>query len=134
MYPYEIDPSSPSSPYYEHRIVLEKIRLATVEMFSKDVFESVDAEWFADEVARRIHLRVKAGIFAEHAKTYQVKYPTDWWQHFKLRWFPKRLRDRYPVQYHVERFDAKIVYRDFKPSFPDKQPYVIWQVKGGYGD
>lgn len=126
MYPYEIDPSSPSSPYYEHRVVLERIKVAAARAFSENMISDVDAKWLADEVFHSFQLHVKGDLFGEKAGTYEVKYPRDWWQHFKLRWFSKRLLDRYPVQYTVERFDAKVVYRDFKPSLPDKRPFVIW--------
>ncbi len=27
-----------------------------------------------------------------------METPSDWWQHFKLRWFPRWLKKRYPVK------------------------------------
>jgi len=29
-----------------------------------------------------------------------IKYPIDWWQAFKERWFPKLILSRYPVKYN----------------------------------
>jgi len=29
----------------------------------------------------------------------EAAYPRDWWQHFKERWFPQILLNRFPIQY-----------------------------------
>ena len=42
----------------------------------------------------------------------EVKYPRDWWQHFKLRWFPIWLKKRYPVIFTVETIKVSCVYPD----------------------
>ena len=31
-----------------------------------------------------------------------IRYPKDWWQAFKYRWFPSWLKGRFPIEYHVE--------------------------------
>lgn len=35
----------------------------------------------------------------------EIKYPMDWWQAFKERWFPKFLLKRFPVDYRIWKID-----------------------------
>lgn len=40
----------------------------------------------------------------------EVRYPADWWQAFKGRWFPRWLLRRFPVRETVVRMEAKALY------------------------
>jgi hypothetical protein len=46
-----------------------------------------------------MQLRMRLEIPALWHKSVEIKYPLDWWQSFKERWFNKPLLKRYPVQY-----------------------------------
>jgi len=35
----------------------------------------------------------------------EIKYPLNWWQAFRERWFPKFVLDRWPVKYHTWKID-----------------------------
>lgn len=38
---------------------------------------------------------------------FKRQWPADWWQAFKERWFPKWLKDRFPVRYEVFEIDER---------------------------
>ena len=44
----------------------------------------------------------------------EVKYPLDWWQSFKERWFPKWVLRRWPVRYHYEKWEACAMLPDLE--------------------
>lgn len=62
----------------------------------------------------------------EQLHTISVNYPADWWQHFKLRWFPKWLTRKYPVEYKTVSYDIKALYSTLKPSLPEYRSNVIF--------
>jgi hypothetical protein len=35
----------------------------------------------------------------------EIRWPLDWWQHLKERWFPKFALKRWPVRYHTFKID-----------------------------
>lgn len=41
----------------------------------------------------------------------EIKYPADWWQHFKERFFPSYLLARFPVEYKTVRVLTKRLIR-----------------------
>lgn len=47
-------------------------------------------------------------VYGEKIK--EIKYPKDWKEAFKERWFPKWLLKRYPVKYY--RYNFKLIYPD----------------------
>ena len=51
-----------------------------------------------------------------------IKYPQDWQEAFKERWFPKWLLKKYPVKYTKEKVSAKIFYPEIK--IPATKSYV----------
>lgn len=63
---------------------------------------------------------------------FDCEYPADWWQHFKLRWFPAWALRRWPVRatkVHEEqshRFRTVALLPEFKyEAPPNTGPYVI---------
>jgi len=75
--------------------------------FSKHVFFTTD----------EIYTRIKGYVFAEKesVKRQEIKYPLDWWQAFKERWFGKLLLKRWPVLYKVVILDVRVLYPCYKP-------------------
>jgi hypothetical protein len=55
------------------------------------------------------------------------RYPRDWWEAFKERWFPRFLLRRYPVQYVVIDIYQPI-YGPVCPHLevPDEQMHLEW--------
>jgi hypothetical protein len=111
---------------------MQRISFAAQQAFTKNMLHDVDTKWIEDSVFDTMTLNVRGRIWAEKAGTYEVKYPADWWQHFKLRWFNHWLLRHYPVRYKTERVDAHVVYKQFVPSMPDKQPHLVIVPKDSY--
>lgn len=61
-------------------------------------------------------IQVHGYLYGEHASYKQVKFPADWWQAFKARWFPAWALRRWPVVHTTVRFEAKAIYPHFRPS------------------
>jgi hypothetical protein len=48
-------------------------------------------------------MQITTMVAGERVK--EIKYPLDWWQAFKERWFPKLFLRRWPVKYHTWKVD-----------------------------
>jgi len=69
-----------------------------------------------------IGVSVRGFIWGEPLQKKTIRAPSNWWQHFKERWFPGWAKRRWPVQYRVEILEAHALYP--KVSFPDS-PHAI---------
>ena len=114
-----------SSPLDTRTITMRRIAFAAQQAFTKNLLHDVETRWIDDYVFDSISLMVRGKIWAEEAGVYEIKYPADWWQHFKLRWFNKWLLRRYPVRYKTERVDAYVVYERYQPAMPQHQPRLV---------
>jgi hypothetical protein len=86
-------------------IQLEKLQIGCEFRISK----KVDANYFDDMVAYRI----KGYVWSQDAgKKVEFKYPADWWQAFKERWFKGWFLKNYPVKYTHKEFQVKATYPD----------------------
>lgn len=48
-------------------------------------------------------MQITTMVAGERVK--EIRYPLDWWQAVKERWFPKLFLRRWPVQYHIWKID-----------------------------
>jgi len=55
-------------------------------------------------------IRVRCRVYGEDLEP--IRYPADWWQALKDRWFPAWLRRRYPVVYTA--IDVAAMYPDLR--------------------
>lgn len=69
---------------------------------------------------RAMVLKLKGYVLSENLERYEIKYPKDWWEAFKERWFPDRLLKKYPVKYTTEVIDLKALYPKLKVSLPEE--------------
>jgi len=55
------------------------------------------------------------------------KWPADWWQAFRERWFPKRWLERHPVKYEAVDIDRQL-YAAVCPhvAIPGSQKHLEW--------
>lgn len=103
-----------------HRTVtLQENRLKSRAVVEDFEFANLDIQYLQDRILNRSILELKARVAGNDIKTV-VKYPSDWKQAFKERWFPVWLLNKYPVEYTT--YDAKILYPTI--SIPDHQYYV----------
>jgi hypothetical protein len=71
-----------------------------------------------------LYVTLYAWVYGEQEKEYSTTYPAGWWEAFKDRWFPRWLKDRYPVSRTTFSVRADLVYTDFKPQMP-KEPHKL---------
>ncbi len=88
-----------------HEYVAERIRLGSIEYFSDAALGTMDAELesFLDQAIEGVGLRLRAYVYAMPKETIEIhlKYPDDWWQAFRERWFPDWWLRRWPVVYDL---------------------------------
>lgn len=77
-----------------------------------------DSDKYFDELSKDIIYRTKVFIWQQELDKKTIKYPKDWWEAFKERWFPRWLKKRYPIkcQYYV--FEPKYYFP--KLTLPDE--------------
>ena len=68
---------------------------------------------------------MKASIFGEQVLYEEVRYPKDWWQAFKDRWFPLWAKKRWPPKFTLRTFDARFVYPSIKSDEHQSYKYTI---------
>jgi len=75
------------------------------------VSREVDAQYTDNYIA----YQVRGYVWSQDAgKKVSFKYPADWWQAFKERWFHGWLLRRFPVVYTHKEFQVKATYPDLK--------------------
>ncbi len=57
-----------------------------------------------------------------------VKYPADWWQHFKQRWFPLWAQQRWPSLMTTEVFDAGVYAPELILEKQDGTRYATFTI------
>jgi hypothetical protein len=110
-----------------NQVTLEKLKVAFMMdlgdlLQDPQVDVSQQFEFFRDT----IHARIKGFVWAEEeaAQRIAVKYPSDWWQAFKERYFTDWMLKRWPVQYERFAWDVRCLYPEFRPALPN-QKYVL---------
>ena len=111
-------------------VSLEKIRFGMQQVFS-DHFLDAQAESFVDHLVGQFGVRVSGYLWGESVKSYTVRYPRDWKEALKekwyeiddyyLRWLPESFKRKHPVIYTVHNLDLKALYPDIKVSLPDNR-------------
>lgn len=69
------------------------------------------ARELVDDKDQYIGYRIRGYVWSQDAgKKVEFKYPVDWWQAFKERFFKGWLLERYPVKYTHKFFEVKATY------------------------
>lgn len=90
------------------RVMLEKFKYAINYHIDQEDFmaPNIDVEQTINFITNQVVLTFRADIVGQ--KLEDFKYPADWFQAFKERWFPKWLLDKFPVKYKV--LEVKALY------------------------
>jgi len=76
---------------------------------------------FLEHAAGDIIAQVRGFVWGERVDALSISHPSDWWQAFKDRWFPRWLLKKYPVKFTKHCFDVRALYPNFKPSVPTEK-------------
>lgn len=95
-----------------------------------------DVHDFAKDCINRMCVELEAMFAGERFnKVTQIKAPANWKEAFKehwfqewrypkwLRWLPRKLLKKYPIQYNVWTIDVELLYPKIKPSLDE--PYKM---------
>lgn len=88
------------------QIDLQKLRFAVSQRISQAQLLDFSVDTFQDFFTEDLTYRLKAAVWARHIGSDDVRFPADWWQAFKERWFPRWVNRRWPVQYRTFTIDA----------------------------
>jgi hypothetical protein len=93
-------------------IQLDVIKLAAQQRIDRDFLTHADLEineMLGDAFARYIRLEWRmVGQKSVDQNTWVL--PSDWWQYFKQRWFPKWLLKRHPVKFTTYKLNMLCAY------------------------
>jgi hypothetical protein len=72
----------------------------------------------ASMIADNFEMSVRGFVYAEEesVRRFEIHYPSSWWQHFKQRFFFKRMLRKWPVKETVHRVDVEAIYPEFRPK------------------
>ena len=104
---------------YYREVELNKLKFGLQQYLSSELID-LKADVRYDHFTQMIVAEITGYILSEDLKRYEFKWPRDWWQAFKERWFHGWLLERYPVEYMVKVVDIKAIYPDLhkKISMP----------------
>ena len=108
---------------------LERFKIGVVRAISPYLIDArMEIDW--DAIFESYAVEIRGYVWSEPVQYKEIKYPADWWQAFKARWFPDWAKMRWPVEYMVHVIDIKAVYPEFRPSVPDENYrfYVLESV------
>ena len=102
-------------------VTLDKLIIGCNTIISEEMGREVNGSWRDDFITGEIILMFRSYVYAEAESLQEktVKYPSNWWQAFKDRWFPEWLLEKYPVDIVQITLKAKCLYPDFVPAIPD---------------
>jgi hypothetical protein len=106
------------------KILLEKIRFyIKAEQSLEFLRNCIQPEVTLDDFAKTLVGCIKAELTSQKLSHIDIKYPANWWEAFKERWFLKWLLKKFPVIYHEEHYDVHA----FHPTYilPDEKGVVI---------
>ncbi|GAH23701.1 unnamed protein product [marine sediment metagenome] len=97
-----------------YKVILERLRFKAKEFITKEMLTSVNVEFLESHFNDGISFNWHAAIAGQNLRT--IRYPKDWWQAFKERWFPEKFKERWPIEYKI--IDIYALYPSI--AMPDK--------------
>ncbi len=110
-------------------IALKRVRFEIERFCAQQQFDpremSRNAEMsahFVDEMSRMMVLKLMTKIATKKFDMKGVRFPADWWESFKNRWFPRWALKRWPVQWTQVELTGSAYYPDIE--IPNHQAFV----------
>lgn len=101
------------------QIFLEKFYIAQSEILDDVVIHNFKADLFKNILDKNI-LILKGFVLGEQLEHVVIKYPINWIQAFKERWFPMWLLRKFPVKYKVYDVDFRVTYPKYNVALPNE--------------
>lgn len=100
-------------------VELERIKFGLAMALDKE-WMGASVEFRDDFFTDRIVMQAHGYLWGRNEELVEIRYPKDWREAFKERWFPVLLLKRYPVVYKAHRIDVREIYPDYRPAIPDQ--------------
>lgn len=105
-------------------VILERLDWAAKRYLPQTLLDHITVERIPDLIGGGLIYMLRASIWAQRLDEQVVRYPADWWQAFKQRFFPYWARQRWPVRETVKAMRLYAWYPDLMiPS--QRSQYVI---------
>jgi len=107
-------------------VTLDRMRLVVVQYITEELAKQfaipakVEISTMGSFMLDEIVLRVVQEVYGRELERVEVRYPLDWWEAFKDRWFPAWAKARWPVRWKTEQITAMELYP--KLAMPDRGP------------
>lgn len=82
-----------------YEVILSRFKFAAKKRIPKEILASVNIEFLKDKLSNDLIFGWKAAIAGQGLRT--IRYPKDWWQALKERWFPRGFKKWWPIEYTV---------------------------------
>jgi hypothetical protein len=113
-------------------IKLKKEMACVVQEFNSSLVANCNIDVIKNELGNMV-VKLDRTIWGEDLRkdefTLDVKYPADWIQAFKLRFFPEWLMKRYPVKYATASKTYTVEDKALFPNLVVSQPNQAYVVK-----
>jgi hypothetical protein len=114
------------------KIELEKIKFVAMQYISDEfanefaISPQVEVTNGLSWMLEKTVIRIRQDIFGRQLDKVEIRYPSDWWQAFKQRWFPEWLLKRYPVIEEIKIVDILALYPDI--NLPGHRGIInVWE-------
>ena len=104
------------------RLNLEVARVRQQCMLDDHTLISMDVQEWREEAMRSMVLAIIASVASKKYEFKAVRFPSDWWQALKHRFFPLWLQKKFPVQWDEYKAEACAYYPTIE--IPDKAAFV----------
>jgi hypothetical protein len=119
------------------------LRTVRLDVFDLATAVRLDAPFMANPIAARaaldeltasVVLSFRARVAGERLKTETIRFPADWWEAVKERWFPAWAKRRWPVSYRVVTMEARGLYPLLSlPQRKDAHVEIVVHEAPGWG-
>lgn len=102
---------------------LYKLRIGLQQRLSEEILDP-RVEFDENSLINDVVLHVRGYIWRDgNDYNRTIRYPADWWQAFKERWFPVWLLRLTPIRYTAHEINASVIYPSLKINVPPEYPY-----------
>jgi len=101
-------------------ITLQGIRFAMEHRLSGETLRPDHFKQTVHEFAHQVVIRTNFIVFGQQGPDetigFEIRYPADWWQHFRQRWCPRWIIRRWPLKFKVESQTVQLSKYVFYPK------------------
>lgn len=100
----------PSDQPHIKKVYLDVVEETVRKRFALDGISTADFKFQVEQILDDMVFTLSYKCARQDLGTCEVKYPANWWEAFKERWFPNFLLDYFPVKYTTVTIGAEAFY------------------------